>query len=70
MVAVPVAIPVTTPPETVATPVVLLLQTPPDVVSDNVTVLPVHTVAVAGDIGVGALLTVTVLVTKHPVGSI
>ena len=60
--AVPVAIPVTTPPETVAVPVAPLLHIPPEVASVSVIVLPAQTDGLTGDIDAGALFTVIVFV--------
>jgi len=57
--------PVTVPPTTVALPL-LLVQTPPDVASVRLVVLPVQTVAVAGEIPTGAEFTVTILTALQP----
>lgn len=70
MVDVPAATPVNTPlvEPIVPTAILLLLQLPPVIPSINVIVLPEHTV-VGPVIGPGAGFTVTVVVTKQPVGN-
>ena len=66
MITVPAAIPVTSPKaSTVATDAALLLHVPPVDDSDNVIMLPTHTDGVP-DIGVGAALTVRVMVAGVP----
>ena len=54
--AVPAAMPVITPPATVATPVLLLLHVPPKVASVSVILLPTQIDGLAGDMtpGVGS----------------
>lgn len=68
MVAVPPAIPVTTPPLlTVAMPAALLLHVPPPVAHASVAVAPWHSVtAVAGVIAAGVANTVTDCTAEHP----
>lgn len=67
MVAVPTAIPVTTPlAEIVAVPVALLLHTPPEVALVSVIVLPVQTTGLAGKMAPGAVFTVAMVDTEHP----
>src|SRR5665647_2384158 len=68
---VPPDTPVTTPvpATTVATAGVALLHVPPAVASANVVVKPTHTFVVPV-ITAGKGLTVTVVVTKHPVGKV
>jgi len=66
MVTVPTDMPVTTPvPLTVALPL-LALHTPPVVAFVRLTVLPVHTVAVAGVIAPGAEFTVATVTAAQP----
>ena len=66
MVTTPVSIPVTIPVEpTVAAELLLLLHVPPPTPSVKATVAPWHTVAVSGEIGPGAVTTVTIFVAGH-----
>ena len=67
MVAVPAAIPLTSPLPltTVATLVLLLVHEPPPVVEDKVVVVLTHTVAVPVMIA-GSAFTVTIAVLIHP----
>ena len=60
----PAETPVTKPPLIVAW-VLLIVHDPPVVPSVRVTVFPVHIVALAGEIGVVDVLTVTVAVAAH-----
>lgn len=71
MVTVPAATPATIPvvAPTVAVAVLLLLHVPPVVVELNVVTAPVHTVE-APDIAAGNGLTVTVAITRQPVGNV
>ena len=61
IVSAPANIPVTRPPDTLALPL-LAFQVPPVVVSVNGVELPIHTVAVSGDIAAGAVTIFTVAV--------
>jgi hypothetical protein len=71
IVGVPAATPVTDPPAvTVASVVLLLVHVPPVVTSVNNMLKPVHTIVVVPDIADGVGLTVIVLVTKQPVGTV
>ncbi len=60
--------PLTVPPDTVATEAGVLLQVPPVVVSVSGVVAPAHKVT-APRIAAGEAVTVSVLVTVHPVPS-
>ena len=63
---VPTVRPVTRPADTLATAPLLLLHIPPATVSVKATVLPVHTVALAGANAVGVLSTVIDFVAEQP----
>ena len=70
MVVVPAETPDTTPlSEPIVATEVLLLQRPPATTSPNVTDDPAHTV-VGPVIGLGVVLTVSVVIVLHPVGNV